>query len=154
VDFEDAGMMVSKSKTSNAVTILHRHHIKDDPQRNASLQAARLNAEVAGLCYQVRKQAKLSQGELAKAQSGAAQEPYAENMSPPLATLAAADARLPIWHFASLISNLRSGIRDFKSCICHDLRYVVGESFWHWLCSERSARVRCRFDLPALDPSV
>jgi len=43
-----------------------RRYIKDDPHRKASLQAERLNAEVAGLLYQLRKHAGLSQVELAR----------------------------------------------------------------------------------------
>jgi ribosome-binding protein aMBF1 (putative translation factor) len=58
--------MASKNKTSNAVTILHRRYVKDDPHRKASLQAERLNAEVASLIYNLRKQAGLSQVELAR----------------------------------------------------------------------------------------
>jgi ribosome-binding protein aMBF1 (putative translation factor) len=58
--------MPSKSKTSNAVAILHRRYIKDGPHRKASIQAERLNAEVASLIYNLRKEAGLSQVGLAR----------------------------------------------------------------------------------------
>jgi ribosome-binding protein aMBF1 (putative translation factor) len=58
--------MVSKSKLSDAVTILHRRYVKDDPRRKASLQAERLNAEVAALLHELRTRAGLSQTALAR----------------------------------------------------------------------------------------
>jgi transcriptional regulator with XRE-family HTH domain len=58
--------MAKKEKTTNAVDILHRRYIKGAPQREASLQAERVNAEVARLIHDLRKDADLSQKELAE----------------------------------------------------------------------------------------
>ncbi len=58
--------MAEKEKTSNAVEILHRRYIKNDPQRMASLQTERVNAEVAQLIHDLRKDAGLTQSELAE----------------------------------------------------------------------------------------
>lgn len=58
--------MAKKKSTTNAVTILHRRYVKGDPKRMAALQEQRVNAEVASLICQLRKQAGLSQAELAE----------------------------------------------------------------------------------------
>ena len=58
--------MAKKEKTTSAVEILHRRYIKGAPQREASLQAERVNAEVAHLIHDLRKDADLSQKELAE----------------------------------------------------------------------------------------
>ena len=52
-------------ETSDGVKILHRRYIGDDPERKASLQQERDNAEVARTIYELRKDAGLSQKELA-----------------------------------------------------------------------------------------
>lgn len=53
-------------KNSDALKILHNRYIKDDPARHASLERERTNAEVARAIYELRKDAGLSQGELAE----------------------------------------------------------------------------------------
>ena len=58
--------MAKKEKTTNAVNILHRRYIKDDAERKASVQAERVNADVAQLIYDLRKNAGLTQKELAE----------------------------------------------------------------------------------------
>ena len=58
--------MAKREKTTNAVEILHRRYIKDDAERKASVQAERVNAEVAQLIYDLRKNAGLTQKELAE----------------------------------------------------------------------------------------
>jgi transcriptional regulator with XRE-family HTH domain len=58
--------MSKEKKTSAAVEILHRRYIKDDLGRKASIEAERLNAEVAGIIYDLRTDAGLSQEELAQ----------------------------------------------------------------------------------------
>lgn len=58
--------MAKKEKTTDAVAILHGRYVKDDPERKASLQEERVNAEVASLIHQLRKEAGLSQAELAE----------------------------------------------------------------------------------------
>ena len=58
--------MAKKDRTTNAVEILHRRYIKDDAERKASVQAERVNAEVARLVYDLRKDAGLTQKELAE----------------------------------------------------------------------------------------
>ena len=40
---------------TNAVEILHRRYVGDDAKRKASLQAERVNAEVARMIYELRK---------------------------------------------------------------------------------------------------
>lgn len=57
--------MAKKEKTSDALSILHGRYIKDRPERKESVQAERVNAEVARMIYDLRKQAGLSQQELA-----------------------------------------------------------------------------------------
>jgi len=52
--------------TTNAVEILKRRYIGDDADRKASLQAERINAEVAQMIYDLRKDAGLSQKKLAE----------------------------------------------------------------------------------------
>ena len=57
--------MAKKKAIRDAVEILHRRYVGDDPERKASLQEERVNAEVARTIYELRKQAGLSQKELA-----------------------------------------------------------------------------------------
>jgi len=57
---------MGKKKTStDGVAILHRRYIKGDPTRKASLEAERVNMDVAHLIYDLRKDAGLNQKELA-----------------------------------------------------------------------------------------
>ena len=58
--------MTRKKKTSNAVQILHNRYVKDDPQRKASVEAERVNAQVARMIHDLRKDAGLTQTELAE----------------------------------------------------------------------------------------
>ncbi len=58
--------MENNEKSTNAVGILHGRYIGDDPVREASIQAERVNAEVARMIYELRKQAGMTQKELAK----------------------------------------------------------------------------------------
>ena len=58
--------MAKKEKTTDAVDILYRRYIKGDPEQEASLQAERVNADVACLIHDLRKDADLSQKELAE----------------------------------------------------------------------------------------
>jgi ribosome-binding protein aMBF1 (putative translation factor) len=53
------------SKTNDAVEIINRRYIKNDPALQDSLREASLNAEVAQLIYTARKQARLTQQQLA-----------------------------------------------------------------------------------------
>jgi transcriptional regulator with XRE-family HTH domain len=53
-------------KDSDALKILHNRYIKNDPAREASLERERVNAQVARTIYELRKDAGLSQGELAE----------------------------------------------------------------------------------------
>jgi transcriptional regulator with XRE-family HTH domain len=57
-------MAKNKNKV-NAVNILHRRYIGDDAERKASLQEERVNADVARMIYELRKEAGLTQKELA-----------------------------------------------------------------------------------------
>jgi len=52
-------------KTSNAVEILNRRYIGDNPERKLAIEAERVNAEVASTIYELRKGADLTQKELA-----------------------------------------------------------------------------------------
>ena len=58
--------MAKKEKTADAVRILHGRYVKEDPERKASVETERVNAEVARLIYDLRKEAGLSQQELAE----------------------------------------------------------------------------------------
>ena len=58
--------MPRKKPTSNAITILHRRYVGDDPRRQASLQAERFSAEIASLIHRRRTEAGLSQAQLAR----------------------------------------------------------------------------------------
>ena len=58
--------MKSKRQGVDAVEILHRRYIGDDADRKASLQEERVNAEVARMIYELRKEAGLNQKDLAE----------------------------------------------------------------------------------------
>ena len=58
--------MGRQRKSTDAVEILHRRYIKGDPQREAALQAERVNAEVAAIVRDRRTEAGLTQEELAE----------------------------------------------------------------------------------------
>jgi transcriptional regulator with XRE-family HTH domain len=58
--------MIRKEKTSSAVRILRNRYVKDDPQRKASVEAERVNAQVARMIYDLRNDAGLTQTELAE----------------------------------------------------------------------------------------
>ncbi len=59
--------MTKKNKTTtDAVKILHKIFIKDDPKRLASLEAEREKLKIAGQIYDLRTQVGLSQAQLAK----------------------------------------------------------------------------------------
>jgi len=57
--------MKKDKKTINAIEILHERYIKNDPDRRASLEVERVNAEVAQTIYDLRQEKGLSQRELA-----------------------------------------------------------------------------------------
>lgn len=54
-----------KEATADAVSILHRRYVKGDAEREAALEKERVNAAVAGMIYDLRKNAGLSQKGLA-----------------------------------------------------------------------------------------
>lgn len=56
---------MSKKKTRDAVDIVRRRYVGDDPDRLAELQQARLHADIARQIYERRDQAGLSQRQLA-----------------------------------------------------------------------------------------
>ena len=56
--------MNKNKKTSKAFDILHRRYIGENAERQASLEAERVNAEVARTIYELRKKAGLTQKEL------------------------------------------------------------------------------------------
>ncbi len=58
--------MTRKDRTTDAVRILHGRYVKGDPERKASVESERVNTEVARLIYDLRKEAGLSQQELAE----------------------------------------------------------------------------------------
>ena len=58
--------MTKKEKTSDAVQILRNRYVKDDPERKASVEAERVNAQVARMIYDLRTDAGLTQKELAE----------------------------------------------------------------------------------------
>ena len=57
--------MDKPKRSTDAVEILHRRYIKGNPQREASLVAERLNAEIASMVYDLRTKAGITQRELA-----------------------------------------------------------------------------------------
>ncbi len=57
---------MTKEKTSDAVRILRNRYVKDDPQRTASVEAERVNAQVARMIHDLRNDAGLTQEELAE----------------------------------------------------------------------------------------
>jgi len=59
-------MSKKKRATTDAVKILHKTFIKDDPKRLASLEKEREKLQIAGQIYNLRTQAGLSQAQLAK----------------------------------------------------------------------------------------
>ncbi len=56
----------NKGKITDAVEILNRVVFKNDPERLKTVEHYRLNSEVAGLIYNLRMKAGLSQAELAR----------------------------------------------------------------------------------------
>ena len=58
--------MTKKEKTSDAVEVLHRRYVKDDPARKASVEAERVNTQVARMIYDLRNDAGVTQKELAQ----------------------------------------------------------------------------------------
>lgn len=58
--------MTKNKKTANAVNILHRRYIKKQPERETSIQDERVSAQVAQIIYDLRKNAGLSQKQLAE----------------------------------------------------------------------------------------
>jgi len=58
--------MGEREKTSNAVEILRKRYIKNDPERKASVEAERVNAQVAQMIHDLRVEAGLTQAELAE----------------------------------------------------------------------------------------
>lgn len=58
--------MTKKEKTRDAVRILRDRYVKDDPQRRASVEAERVNVQVARMIYDLRSDAGLTQKELAE----------------------------------------------------------------------------------------
>ena len=58
--------MEKQDKTNNAVEILHRRYIDDNKARKESLHTERINADVAQKIYDLRKEAGLTQKDLAK----------------------------------------------------------------------------------------
>ncbi len=54
-----------KTKTTDAIAIIHRRYYADWPEREASRQEERANAEIARKIYDLRKAAGLSQRALA-----------------------------------------------------------------------------------------
>ena len=57
--------MKKNKKTINAIEILHDRYIKNDPERRASLEVERVNAEVAQTIHDLRQEKGLTQQELA-----------------------------------------------------------------------------------------
>lgn len=56
---------MAKKATTNAVAILRNRYVKDDPERKASVEAERANAEIARLIY-TTTDAGLTQEQLAE----------------------------------------------------------------------------------------
>ena len=59
--------MTKKETSGDAAQILHRRYVKDDPARKASVEAERVNTQVARMIYDLRNDAGITQKELAQA---------------------------------------------------------------------------------------
>jgi predicted transcriptional regulator len=57
---------MAKPVTRSAGDILRNRYVRDDPERKASLETERINAEIARLIYTMRKEACMTQEQLAK----------------------------------------------------------------------------------------
>lgn len=57
---------MGKKRLTNAVEILHHRYVEGNPEMESLLEEERTHAEVAAQIYQLRKEAGLSQRELAK----------------------------------------------------------------------------------------
>jgi len=57
---------MAKQRTSDAVEMLRKRYVKGDPEREASVEAERMNAEIAELIYAARTDAGLTQQQLAE----------------------------------------------------------------------------------------
>ena len=57
---------MTKKPTTNATEILRSRYVKNDPERKASVETERVNAEIARLIYTKRNEAGLTQGQLAE----------------------------------------------------------------------------------------
>ena len=57
--------MNESTRKNSAVKILHERYVGEDEARKASLQVERINADVAQMIYDIRKEAGLSQKALA-----------------------------------------------------------------------------------------
>jgi ribosome-binding protein aMBF1 (putative translation factor) len=58
--------MSTREQTSDAMTILRRRYVGDDPTRKASLEQERTHAKIARQIFELRTRAGLSQRELAE----------------------------------------------------------------------------------------
>ena len=58
--------MAKKEQRSSAVRILRNRYGKDDPERKASVEAERVNAQVAQMIHDLRVESGLTQAELAE----------------------------------------------------------------------------------------
>jgi len=58
--------MNNEKRKNDAVSILHRRYIGDDAERQVSLHKERVNAEVARMIYDLRKEANFTQKDLAE----------------------------------------------------------------------------------------
>lgn len=59
-------MKMKREKTTDAIKILQNRYIKNDIDREVSLEAERINAKIARMIYELRQDKELSQTELAK----------------------------------------------------------------------------------------
>jgi transcriptional regulator with XRE-family HTH domain len=57
---------MKKEKLSDAVEILKKRYVKNDPAREASLEEERINSHVAEMIYALRKEKDMTQAELAR----------------------------------------------------------------------------------------
>ncbi len=57
---------MAKRTTCNAAEILRNRYVKNDPERKASVEAERVNTEIASLIHAERTGAGLTQGQLAE----------------------------------------------------------------------------------------
>lgn len=57
---------MKKEKVTDAIEILKKRYVNNDPEREASIEEERINSRIAQMIYSLRKENKMTQAELAE----------------------------------------------------------------------------------------